>query len=79
MWLEINGEAWIYGNKENFQFELDHSKGNNRISDEVFQAIGVLIKNKIADKRLWKIYCIEYEIRELRKIMVDVVVKNLGQ
>lgn len=70
-WLEINGEAWLYGSREDFQYRLDHSDGNNRIHDDLYKAIGVVIKNRLSDKKLKKLYDIETQMRMLREITIS--------
>ena len=62
-WLEINGEAWLYDTKKDFQFALDHNEGNNRIHNDVFQAIGVIMSYHLADRKLINLYLIEDYMR----------------
>lgn len=64
-WLEINGEAWLYSSKEHFLYDLCTNEGNNRISSEAFDAIGLLIEQGLADKKLKKIYYTEKDTRLL--------------
>lgn len=66
-WLEIDGKAWLYGNRQGFEYDLAVSKGNNWLEQHVIDAIRVLIVNKLASQKLKKIYWIELDKRRVRK------------
>ena len=78
-WLEINGEAWKYyvsqydknSMREHYQYALDISIGNNRMMPEVFNAIGILMKNRAASREQKHKYYIERDMRGLREIYIN--------
>ena len=43
-WLEINGEAWTYQNREDFDYEIATHEENNWLDKDVFNALKTLSK-----------------------------------
>lgn len=70
-WLEINGEAWKYGNWESFKFDLDINQGNNRIHPTVYVAIKTLMSQGLASKKQREIHYIEWMMRQLRSTYLN--------
>jgi len=65
-WVELNGQAFLYLGYEGFKSDLEYSEGNNRLHDDAFQAIKILIDYKLADQRQRKLFQIEADRRCLR-------------
>ena len=70
-WIEFQGEAYLYGDKEWFEYNLDHSVGNNRLHPIAYEAIQTILSFRLGDKRLWKLYLVENQMRALRSIHVN--------
>ena len=74
-WLEIDGEAWLYGAPEYFLHELAMSDGNNRMEECVFQALKTLRNHRVfswrSEPRLEKLLQQETDKRQLRAVVMD--------
>lgn len=72
-WVEFDGMAFLYRDRAAFEFALEVSEGNNRLDEYVYQAIGLLIRERVIHWRghnsnLWKAYHTERTMRQLRDI-----------
>lgn len=65
-WLEIDGQAWIYRDRIDFEYRLRTSRGNNRITEDIFVALALLIKVRLASPKQKQLYKTEEDIRLLR-------------
>jgi hypothetical protein len=76
-WLEIDGEAWLYGsgNPDGFKRELYMQDGNNAVEDRVYNAIGLLISSRIikysTSKEIYELYYLESAKRQCRSVYVN--------
>lgn len=70
-WLEINGEAWKYGSVKSFQYDLKINIGNNRIHNELYQALKTLIGYRLATNKQREIFSIEHDMRQIYRLNVN--------
>lgn len=70
-WIERLGRAWIYRDRCNFQWELDHNIGNNRIEIRIYDAIKILVDEGMAGNELAHLYEIETYFRYIRSCQIN--------
>lgn len=70
-WLEIDGEAWLYSNRKDFEYYLKTCTANNRIHPDCMKAIKILIDNRMAPKSLKTKYFLELDRITARVKVVD--------
>lgn len=67
-WLEINGEAWIYSDKEYFDYNLAVSEGNNWMEDRCYNALQIVLENGLGNTKLREIFTTACDRRRLKEI-----------
>jgi hypothetical protein len=69
-WIEVNGEAWEYGNKKRWEYELN-TVGVPPLSVEVREAIVALKRNRLASEQQLKLLYYDNCMRMTRSVYIE--------
>jgi hypothetical protein len=70
-WIEVNGEAWRYGDKDGFLFKLAINDGNNLLSNDIMKAIKLLMREGMASKKQIELHYNQRCRKAIRATYVD--------